>query len=106
MPAIRIKIEHDKVNDIASAFSDQSDAVKQMAQNLQGKYDPLKGGDWVGEGATKFFNDFDEFMPHVQKLGQVLQASSDTSKKISQIMHQGEDNAKSHAIKIGIEISF
>jgi WXG100 family type VII secretion target len=106
MPAIKIKIEFDKVDTISSAFSEQSDTVKQMNSNLSSKYDKLKGGDWVGVGADKFFQEMEQtVMPSLKRLESALSRGSEASKKISQKMHGAEDQCKGIVVKIGINFS-
>lgn len=106
MPAIKIKIEFDKVDTIASAFSEQSDAVKQMNSNLSSKIDKLRSGHWVGVGADKFYQEMDQtIMPSLKRLESALGRGSEASKKISQKMHSTEDQCKGIVVKIGIQFN-
>lgn len=91
MPASRIRADHDNLAKIGKVFGEQSAASQTMLKNLQSKVDVLRGGDWAGEGAEKFYADMESLFPHLKKMAAALEASEKTVQKISQIMHQGED---------------
>jgi WXG100 family type VII secretion target len=61
-----------------------------MRQSL----DTLRSGDWVGRGATAFFDEMDrEILPRVQRLEGALSAAGRLMRQISQVMKQAEDDA-------------
>jgi len=94
MTCPKVRSDHDQLNNIASTFSSQADTINQMNQNLKGKMEQLRGGDWVGKGATKFYNEMDSsVMPSLKRLQNALSQASSTTKKIGQLMKQTEDES-------------
>lgn len=94
MSAAKVRSDFDQLNNIAGTFGSQSDAIGQMTQNLKGKMEQLRGGDWVGKGATKFYNEMDNsVMPSLKRLQNALSQANSTTKKIAQLMKQTEDES-------------
>jgi WXG100 family type VII secretion target len=94
MSCPKVRSDFDQLNNIADTFSSQSDAISQMNQNLKSKMEQLRGGDWVGKGATKFYNEMDSsVMPSLQRLQNALSQASSVTRKIGQLMKQTEDEA-------------
>jgi len=54
----------------------------------------LEGGDWIGKGATAFYNEMNSaVLPAMKKLASALDTASQTTKKISQIVKRAEDDS-------------
>jgi WXG100 family type VII secretion target len=94
MPAPKVRSDHDALNKIAQKFGQQADSTKQMQQNLKSKVETLRGKDWVGKGATKFYNEMDSSLfPSLARLQKAMGSAQKTTQRISQIMKQAEDEA-------------
>jgi WXG100 family type VII secretion target len=94
MTTPKVRADHEALKSIAQSFSAQADQTKQMTQNLKSKMGTLEGGDWVGKGATKFYNEMNSSVfPSLNRLSSALDQASAVTKKISQLMRQTEDEA-------------
>ena len=56
----------------------------------------LRGGDWIGEGATAFFNEMDsEVIPAMKRLQNAMTEGDKVSKEIEKIQHETEASIES-----------
>lgn len=94
MPAPRIRVDHDLLKTIAQSFGQGADATGTTLRQLKSAMGTLRGGDWIGQGATKFYQEMDsEVLPSVQRLKSALAESARVSNQISQLMKQAEEEA-------------
>lgn len=94
MSASKIRADHDALKQIAQSFASNAQTIEQTTQSLKGNLDTLRGGDWVGKGADKFYAEMDSsVLPTYKRLSKSLNTASTVTKKISQIMKQAEDDA-------------
>ncbi len=71
--SITIKLDFDAFKNIQGSFRAQETATQATIGKLNSKIEQLRGGDWFGEGATKFFNEIDsQIMPSMKNLQKVL----------------------------------
>lgn len=92
MPAPRIRSTFDALTQIAQNFGQQAQVTRQTLRKINQKVDVLRAGDWVGVGATKFYNEMDStILPAVQRLAGALERAQQATQKISDIMHRTED---------------
>lgn len=97
MPGKLVRSDYDQLKNIANAFRQQEDAVKQTTQKLKRIIDQLNGGqDWVGVGATAFYQEMDgEVMPAMGRLQNALSQASRTSDQVAQVYKEAEDEMSS-----------
>ena len=94
MPAPKIRADHDQLNQIASRFGRQASDVQKSLKRVKGEVDTLQGGDWVGKGATAFYNEMDsEVLPALTRLASALYAAQKVTDQISKILQAAEDEA-------------
>ncbi len=94
MPAPKVRSDHDGLKNIAGKFGQQAEASRQMSQNLKSKMDVLRGKDWVGKGADKFYGEMDSAVfPSLNRFSKSMDSAQRVTLKISQIMKQAEDDA-------------
>lgn len=94
MPARRIRADYDSLTKISQSFGRQADATKKTIQQIQRCVEVLKGGDWIGKGATAFYREMEgQVLPALNRLAAALEAASRMTHQASQIMHQAEDEA-------------
>ena len=92
MASDRVRSDFDQMKDIQKRWNNEADATKKAIQDLNSKMDRLKGGDWYGDSATKFFNEMDgAVMPALRKLEQALAEANKISGQIAQTMKAAED---------------
>ncbi len=94
MPAPKVRSDHDALKNLAGKFGQQAEASRQLISNLKSKVDTLRGKDWVGKGADKFYAEMDSAVfPSLNRLSKSMDSAQRVTLKISQIMKQAEDDA-------------
>lgn len=94
MPALRIRIEFESATQIAGRLGDEAQKTRRTISLLTSRLEVLKGGDWQGEGANKFYADMDNnILPAMRRLAAALEASQVVTNKIVALMHQAESEA-------------
>jgi WXG100 family type VII secretion target len=94
MGAPTVRSDYEQLKGVASQFRAQADAINQTNQQLKSCTETLKGGDWIGEGARKYFAEMDgQVMPTMQRLQRALNEAGRITAQIAQIMKQAEDDA-------------
>lgn len=94
MPAPRIRGDYEQLTHIAQTFGTQADQLNATLQRLKAAQGTLAGGDWVGEGARKFYEEMDaQVQPVLQRLVNALQQAQQVTGEISRIIKQAEDDA-------------
>lgn len=91
--ADEVKADYEQLEQLASKFMQQHDAVQQTLQQVKAGMDKLQGN-WIGKGSHKFFEEMQgEVLPATTRLEQALHQASQITKKIIQIMQQSEQEA-------------
>jgi len=94
--AEEIRADYDRLEQIASRFVNQSHAVGQTIQKVQGSMGPLEDGGWIGRGADSFFAEMNNVvLPASHRLQEVLDEASRTVREIVQKLKQAEEEASS-----------
>jgi WXG100 family type VII secretion target len=89
-----VRSNHDELKTIASKFSSEESAVNQMNQTLKSNIDTLQGGDWIGPGATAFYQEMNgDVMPSLKRLQQAMGEAARVTNQISQAMKNAESEA-------------
>jgi WXG100 family type VII secretion target len=95
MAAEKVRSDYEGLKDVADKFLMCSDIYSlSTQQNLSNKMDKLRGGDWVGKGADKFYAEMDgSVFPTLKRLTSALDKAGRVTGKIAQIMKQAEGDA-------------
>ena len=94
MTAPKVRADYQSLQQVAASFGAQSDAARQSLAQLQRQMVVLQGGDWVGQGATAFYQEMDDsVMPTLKRLADALSSAQQSVTQISQIMQQAEADA-------------
>jgi WXG100 family type VII secretion target len=94
MPVSRIRADYDALTKVSQSFARQAAAAQTTVQKIQQCVDTLKGGDWIGKGATAFYREMEaDVLPALHRLADALNEASRLAQQASQIMHQAEDDA-------------
>lgn len=94
MSAAKIRADYDSLNKIAQSLLSESAQIASMAKNVQSNVDALRGGDWVGPGATAFYQEMDSSVfPSLKRLAAALDEAAKGATRIRQGMHQAETDA-------------
>ena len=93
MSAEEIRADYDQLAQVASRFTNQSQQIQQMTQNVQRSMETLRSG-WEGRGSQAFFNEMQgKVLPGVNRLHQALQQAARVTQQISNTVRQAEDEA-------------
>lgn len=97
MSAEIIRVDHQALEQVASKFGDQAQAVAQLLQALQKSYQPLKSGGWIGRGSTAFCAEMEnKILPAVRRLAEALAQANRTTNEIRTIMRNADEEASSN----------
>lgn len=94
MPARVIRADYQQLAQISKQFSRQSGQMQATLKRLQAQMQTLHGGDWIGRGATAFYQEMDsQVLPSLKRLTTDLQAASQSTLKMSRIMKDAENRS-------------
>ena len=80
MPSNVLSADSEQLQQIAAMFNEEASMVEEVIQYLQSKYEPLRGGEWQGEAAEKFFAQMeDEVFPKLRKMVDYFERSAKTA---------------------------
>ncbi len=89
-----VQADHDELKDIQQVFNAQASAIESVNKNLQSRIETLRGGDWIGNGATAFLQEMDnQVMPALIRLQKALTEASRFAQQASAFMQTAEDEA-------------
>jgi WXG100 family type VII secretion target len=87
-----VRAEHDELRNIQQAFSNQASATTNTIKSLQSRMETLRGGDWIGQGATAFYQEMDsQVMPAMVRLEKALEEAKNFAQQVSALMKTAED---------------
>jgi WXG100 family type VII secretion target len=94
MAASTVRADYDQLSQVASAFRQNVAAAQRTLQNIKSSLDTLQGGDWIGVGATAFYQEMNNsVLPTWQRLISALDTAATSTAQISAIMKDAEDQA-------------
>lgn len=94
MSSPRVRGDYDQLKQIAQSFRSQADQSRGTLQSLKQQMQTLQGGDWVGKGATAFYQEMSSaVLPSMQRLTDALGRAASVTQEISQTVKQAEEEA-------------
>lgn len=94
MPSPTVRGHYDELRTIASTLRSNADSINGTNQKLKSAMSTLQGGDWIGKGATAFYNEMNgQVMPAMQRLRNALSEAARVTQEMSQIIKQAESDA-------------
>jgi len=105
--SVLIRVDYDLIKKIADAFRTKETDAQSVIQKLKSPFDTLKGGDWIGVGATAFFNEMDsEVLPAMKRLQNAMTEGDRVSKEIERLQHETESSITALFVNIpGLDMS-
>lgn len=93
MPSVIIKIIWDDVAKASKQFSKNQGELAKVNKKLKRAKDDLHSGKgWVGQGANKFFQEFDqEIFPAMTRLEKAMGSAERVAKQVEKTMKDAED---------------
>jgi len=96
MPSDKVRSDFDELAKIGQLFNAQSSAIGGTNNRIKSAQGTLQGGDWIGEGAKKFFAEMEQQVnPSMKRLELSLADAYRKTQQIVQLMKQAEDEASS-----------
>jgi WXG100 family type VII secretion target len=90
------RLDYDQMKNIGGSFRGQEAATQQTIQKLTKVIEQLRGGDWIGVGATAFYNEMDsEVLPALKRLQNAMTEGDKASKDIEKLQHDAESSIES-----------
>lgn len=102
-----IRSDYDQLKNISSGWRQQEESTKQTISKLKGVIEQLDGGgDWIGKGATAFYQEMTgEVLPALTRLQNAMAEAGTVTNEISQIYREAEEGmASMWKILPGLEI--
>jgi WXG100 family type VII secretion target len=94
MNAEIIQAEYDQLDNIASRFTGNAEAIADMHRRVENAMQALQNGGWEGEGATAFFAEMDETLfPAMMRLNQSLEQAQSVTLQVKGILQAAEEDA-------------
>src|SRR3989304_7241223 len=94
MPSPKVRVDHDASQAIARTFGQGADATGKTLRQLKSAMGVLQSGDWIGQGASKFYEEMNsQVLPAVQRLDLALAECAKGTGQISQLMKPAEGGA-------------
>jgi WXG100 family type VII secretion target len=90
----RVQVEYDALEEIATRFRREADEVDWLRRRVSWRVSDLENGGWIGRGAKAFFDEMNmEILPALNRLVEALYDAEDTTRRISRIMQDAEEEA-------------
>jgi len=91
-----VLVNYEMMKKWQNSFKGQEAATQQSIQKISKVVEQLRGNDWIGEGANKFFSDMDStFIPAMKRLQNAMAEGDKVSKEIEKIQHDTESQIMS-----------
>jgi WXG100 family type VII secretion target len=96
MAAPKFRGDYPSLEKIARGFAQGAANTARTNRSLTQAMQTLQGGDWIGEGARKFYAEMNnDVMPAMQRLAKALESAERVTQRISKIIKQAEDDSAS-----------
>lgn len=90
-----IKANYDELEQIATGFTNEAQAIEEMFQSIRSGMDNLQDA-WIGRGSDAFFAEMnDDIIPAINRLRDALNDGGQVTKEISQTMQDADEEASS-----------
>jgi len=94
MPPNKIRADYESLNQIAQRFGQQAESTRKTVRSLEQAVNTLRQGDWIGKGASKFYDEFDSaILPSMKRLQSALESAGQTTKNVGAVVRQAEELA-------------
>ena len=94
MPSNMIRADYDELKRFGQLFSQHSSSIAKVNKKIKSVQDTLQGGDWIGKGATAFFNEMNgEVNPSMKRLEEALAEAATLTSQMAKAMKDAEDQS-------------
>jgi WXG100 family type VII secretion target len=100
--AEKIEVSYDQLERFFNDFSRMEGSITTLHKSTEAKVDHLHGGEWIGRGSDKFFEEMqNEILPAMMRLAQALGEAANAVREIAQIYSQAEEETQSYYNSLG-----
>ena len=94
MAAGTVRSNYKELKQISSKFGQANSAVAGTNKRLTSAMSQLQGGDWIGEGAKKFYAEMiNDVMPSMKRLEKAMASAAKITNDLAKLMKQAEDDS-------------
>jgi WXG100 family type VII secretion target len=91
-----VLVNYESMKKFRSSFKGQEAATQQSIQKITKVVEEIRGGEWIGEGATKFLSDMDgTYFPAMKRLQNAMTEGDKVTNDIEKIQHETESQVTS-----------
>jgi WXG100 family type VII secretion target len=91
-----VLVNYEMMKKFRNSFKGQEAATQQSIQKITKVVEEIRGGEWIGEGATKFLSDMDStYFPAMKRLQNAMAEGDRVSTEIEKIQHETESSITS-----------
>src|SRR5439155_7771911 len=91
MPADRLRVEYNPLNNLSQAFLKESEDIEQLVERLTQAAEQLYSTGWSGRAADSFYKEAAEVaFPVMSKLGSILQETGDLIMACMKVFYESE----------------
>jgi WXG100 family type VII secretion target len=90
-------MDYESMKKFRNSFKGQEAATQQSIQKISKVVEEIRGGEWIGEGATKFLSDMDGiYLPAMKRLQNAMTEGDRVTDEIEKIQHETESSIESN----------
>jgi WXG100 family type VII secretion target len=102
MSALVIRTDHTSLEQVARLFDGSAAHLRRSVEQVQRRVEVLRGGGWVGEGASAFYREMDsEVFPALSRLAAALDASATATRRINRLFRDAQGEAAAVMLPFG-----
>jgi WXG100 family type VII secretion target len=100
--AEKTELNYDQLQGFMKAFETEAEEIQALTKNTSSRVESLHGGEWIGRGADKFFNEMQsEVLPAMNRLVQALGTASQVTRQIAETFHSAEEETQGYFNSLG-----
>jgi WXG100 family type VII secretion target len=94
MSAPKVRGNYEQLQQIAAKFKAEGNRASDVQRAIKGDVEKLRGGDWIGKGATRFYQEMDsDVLPALKRLIDAMGEADRVTLQIKQVIQQAEADA-------------
>jgi WXG100 family type VII secretion target len=88
------RVDYETLEEIANRFRQQADEIQEVVWNVKNCVEQLRGGGWLGRGATAFYEEMDlAIIPALHRLVDALEEARLVTRRIGDWFEAAEEEA-------------
>ena len=100
--ADKTEVNYEQLQQIMKMFSSEAEEINGLLKQTQSRVEDLHGGNWVGKGADKFFDEMQStVLPAVQRLTNALHEAAQAMQKVIDTYRQAEEETQGFFHSVG-----